>query len=84
MARIDELFAIDAQARTDHLDQAARHALRLERARPLLDTIPSSRSKQRVPMLCLRARWEKAASYTLALWRKLTRFLEYPELELSN
>ena len=26
----------------------------------------------------------KAANYTLSLWRKLTRFLEYPELELSN
>jgi hypothetical protein len=26
----------------------------------------------------------KAASYTLTLWSKLTRFLEYPELELSN
>jgi len=39
VARIDELFSIDAQARTDHLDHAARHALRLERAIPLLDTI---------------------------------------------
>lgn len=26
----------------------------------------------------------KAARYTLALWPRLTRFLEYPELELSN
>src|ERR1039458_6017499 len=26
----------------------------------------------------------KACSYTLALWKKLTRFLEYPELELST
>ena len=26
----------------------------------------------------------KAANYTLSLWRKLTRFLEHPELELSN
>ena len=26
----------------------------------------------------------KAANYTLALWPKLTRFLEYPELDLSN
>lgn len=26
----------------------------------------------------------KAANYTLALWPKLTLFLEYPELELSN
>jgi transposase len=24
------------------------------------------------------------ANYTLTLWQKLTRFLEYPELELSN
>jgi len=26
----------------------------------------------------------KACHYTLTLWQKLTRFLEYPELELSN
>ena len=26
----------------------------------------------------------KAISYTLSLWHKLTRFLEYPEIELSN
>jgi transposase len=26
----------------------------------------------------------KAASYTLRPWDKLTRFLDYPELELSN
>jgi transposase len=26
----------------------------------------------------------KALSYTLSLWDKLTRFLEHPELELSN
>lgn len=26
----------------------------------------------------------KACRYTLSLWHKLTRFLEYPELELSN
>ena len=26
----------------------------------------------------------KACQYALALWKKLTRFLEYPELELST
>ena len=26
----------------------------------------------------------KACNYTLTLWMRLTRFLEYPELELSN
>jgi transposase len=26
----------------------------------------------------------QASSYTLAIWTRLTRFLDYPELELSN
>jgi hypothetical protein len=26
----------------------------------------------------------KAANHTLSLWQKLTRFLDYPEVELSN
>ena len=36
---IDELFAIDAQARNEKMDHAARHALRQEKAPPLLDEI---------------------------------------------
>jgi transposase len=83
VARIDELFAIDAQARTDNLDPAARHALRLERALPLLDTIQQQIEAARADALPASA-LGKAASYTLALWRKLTRFLEHPELELST
>ena len=39
MARIDELFGIDAQAREQNLDHAARHALRLERSKPLVEVI---------------------------------------------
>ena len=83
VARIDELFAIDALARTDHLDHAARHALRLERAIPLLDTIKQQIEAARADALPASA-LGKAAGYTLALWRKRTRFLEHPELELST
>ncbi len=83
VARIDELFAIDAQARTENLDQARRQALRLDQARPLLDLLKQEIEAARVDALPSSA-LGKAAHYTLALWRKLTRFLEYPELELSN
>jgi len=83
VARIDELFAVDALARAQSLDHAARHALRLERARPLLDTIHAEVESTRGAALPASA-LGRAAQYTLALWRKLTRFLEYPELELSN
>jgi len=81
--RIDELFAIDAVAREEKLDRAARHVLRQERAKPLVETIRGEVEAARDAYLPASA-LGKAAHYTLAQWKKLTRFLEHPELELSN
>jgi hypothetical protein len=83
VARIDELFAIDAEARHQGHNPEARHVLRQERARPLLDVIRQQIKAARSTALPGGA-LAKACNYTLALWDKLTRFLEYPELELSN
>jgi transposase len=80
---IDELFGIDAQARVQNLDHAARHALRLDRAKPLVEAIHGEVKAARDASLPASA-LGKAANYTLSLWGKLTRFLEHPELELSN
>jgi len=83
VARIDALFSIDAEARSASLDHAARHALPLKRARPLLDVLKPQIEVAQAEALTASA-LGKAAQYTLALWPKLTRFLDYPELELSN
>jgi transposase len=83
VARIDELFSIDADARSANLDHAARHTLRLERSRPLLDLLKTQIEAAQREALPARA-LGKAARYTRALWPKLVRFLDYPELELSN
>jgi transposase len=80
---IDELFAIDAYARQQGLNLESRHALRQERAKPLLDSIRQQVGSARCSALPASA-LGKACHYTLTLWDKLTRFLEYPELELSN
>jgi transposase len=80
---IDGLFAVDAEARDASLDQAARHALRQERSRPLLDVIQEQMKAAQAAELPA-SMLGKAASYTLSLWPKLTRFLEHPVLELSN
>src|SRR6516225_4568125 len=80
---IDELFAIDAEARMANLDHAARHVLRRKRAPALLEEIKAAVTAARATSLPSSA-LGKAANYTLALWPKLTLFLEYPELELSN
>ena len=82
-ARIDELFAVDADARSANLDHAARHRLRLERSRPLLDVLKPQIEAAQAEALPASA-LGKAARYTLVLWPKLKRFLDYPELELSN
>jgi transposase len=81
--RIDELFAIDAYARQQGLSLEARHALRQEKAKPLLDSIRQQMEAARCSALPA-STLGKACHYTLTLWEKLTRFLEYPELELSN
>ena len=83
VARIDELFGIDAEARARNLDHAARHALRLERSGPLLEILQPQIEAARTAALPSSA-LGKAANYTLGFWPKLTRFLDYPELELSN
>lgn len=80
---IDALFAIDAEARRLQLDHTARQALRHEKAPALLEEIRAEITKARAAALPSSA-LGKACNYTLALWEKLTRFLEYPELELSN
>ncbi len=83
VARIDELFAIDAEARRQGLSLEARHVLRQEQSRSLLNGIRKQIEAARSTALPGGA-LAKACNYTLTLWEKLTRFLEYPELELSN
>jgi transposase len=80
---VNDLFAIDAKARQENLDLAARHALRQEMARPLLEQIKLRLIEGRdraLPKSC----FGQACRYTLNLWDKLSRFLDHPELELSN
>jgi transposase len=83
VARIDELFVIDAEARDAGMDYAARHALRQERSRPVLELLRTEMEAAKASVLPSSA-LGKAVNYTLSLWRKLVQFLEFPEIELSN
>jgi transposase len=80
---MDELFAIDRQAREKQMSHAERHTLRMERAPELLDKLRALLlviQKTALPKSIA----GQAANYTLSLWNKLTLFLKHPELELSN
>jgi transposase len=80
---MDKLFAIDAQARNEKMDHAARHGLRQQEAPPLLEKIHEQILAMRRNVLPKSAAG-KACRYALGLWQRLKHFLEYPELELSN
>ena len=67
---IEELFAIDAHAREQKLDQAARHQLRQEYAPALLEEIRQQievARKSALPASVL----AKACDYTVGLWPRL-------------
>ena len=83
VARIDELFSIDAEARDAGMSHEQRHVLRGERSRPLLDVMKKEMESAQAAVLPASA-LGKAVNYTLSLWHKLILFLEYPVLELSN
>ena len=83
VARIDELFAVDARARALNLDYAARDALRQQEARPLVSVVKrmiDAAGAAALPSSAL----GKAVRYSLALWPRLTKFLDHAELELST
>jgi len=80
---MDDLFAIDAKARAESMNTADRHRLRKEKAPALLAELRKQILAAQQKVLP-KSTAGKAARYTLALWDKLTIFLEYPELELSN
>ena len=79
VAQMDELFAVDAEARRKALSVAARDFRRQERAKPLLDESRGRIEAAQSTALPASA-VSKACHYALTLWRKLTRFLEYRSL----
>lgn len=83
VARINELFAVDGEARAQGLNVEARHRLRQQKAPELLEKIKAAIAAARAGALPGGA-LENACEYALGIWPRLTRFLEYPELELSN
>jgi transposase len=83
VVRMDALFAVDREARRHALNGAERLALRREHARPWAEEIREAChgiAREALPQSAL----GKAAAYTLNMWAKLERCLEYEQVELSN
>ena len=85
VALMDDLFAIDRQAREQKLSLDDRHALRQERAPALLSELHALLSEMKTSGLILpQSIAGKAINYTLNRWVELTQFMNHPVLELST
>jgi hypothetical protein len=83
VALINQLFAVDGEARENGLSLEARHRLRQQKDPELLEKIKAAieaAQARALPGGVL----ANACQYTLGQWPRLTCFLQYPELELSN
>ncbi|WP_420239029.1 IS66 family transposase [Telmatobacter bradus] len=82
---MDELFAIDREAREQNLSLDDRHALRQERAPALLAELHALLLKMKASRAYLKKSIAgQAIDYTLKRWEKLTCFLAHPVIELST
>jgi hypothetical protein len=82
---MDDLFAIDRQAREQNLSLADRHALRQECAPVLLDELHTLLSEMTASDTILpQSVAGKAIKYTLKRWVELMQFLKHPVIELST
>jgi transposase len=83
VVRMDALFLVDREARKQCMSGAERAAMRREHAQPWVDEI--HQACRTIAHLSLpQSATGKAAAYTLNMWPKLARCLEYGEVELSN
>jgi len=85
VALMDDLFAIDRQAREQNLSLADRHVLRQERAPALLDELHALLVAMEASGAILpQSIAGKAVNYTLKRWVELTQFLTHPVIEQST
>jgi transposase len=83
VVRMDALFLVDRNARRQGMSSGERLAQRRELAQPWVREIREACQmllRQALP----KSATGKAAAYTLNMWTKLARCLEYEQVELSN
>ena len=81
--RMNDLFAVDGEARERNLSLEARDKLRQTKAVPVVDGIYKKLLAVKDSLLP-KCKLGEAVNYALNQWLRLTKFLQYPEIELSN
>lgn len=80
---IQQLYAIERQAREEQLDYDQRKALRQEKSAPILEELHTW-LKENVTQTLPKSAIGQAIAYTLHLWPRLIRYLDDGRYEIDN
>jgi len=83
LTKIQDLYAIEREARQDELSHAARRKLRQKYALPILKELETWLRHNHLTTLP-ESRIGKAITYALKRWDKLERYVEYGHVEIDN
>ncbi|MDQ7064323.1 MAG: IS66 family transposase [candidate division KSB1 bacterium] len=83
LAEIQKLYAIERHARDAELSHADRQALRQQQARPILNHLETWLRQNHLTTLP-ESKIGKAITYALKRWDRLTRYVEYGQVEIDN
>jgi len=83
MLMIQELYAVERQAREESLDPGARKALRLEKSLPVINELGEWIFKE-IKSTLPKSQIGRAMAYTSARWSALSEYLRDGNLEIDN
>jgi transposase len=83
LEKIQQLYKVERKAREENFSQEQRKELRQKEARPVLEELEGWMKDQLVQVLPRSAIGE-ALAYSLKLWKRLIRYIDYGRWEIDN
>ncbi len=81
--RMRKLYMTEREARENNLSFEQRKELRLEQSLPVLQELETW-MKEQLPDVLPKSSIGQAITYTLGLWKRLTRYIENGQVEIDN
>jgi transposase len=83
LERIQALYRVESNAREQGLSHDQRKELRVKESLPVLEELEKW-MKDQLPDVLPKSAIGKAITYTLSLWKRLTRYIENGQWEIDN
>lgn len=83
LERMQKLYMTEREARENNLSWDQRKELRIEKSLPVLKELESW-MKEQLPEVLPKSAIGQAITYTLGLWKRLTRYIDNGEAEIDN